>query len=113
MSAKNALIYRCVHFGLIDESKGPRFFGASRMICVIRASRGVTSPLLLLSKTTARSKKAIGDASLMVSLGMDATKLRDMVQAAEALVANWTTRTAEAWIVILERWARICFCRIA
>jgi hypothetical protein len=36
-----------------------------------------------------RSKKAIGDTELMKRLEIDEPKFRDMVQASEALFANW------------------------
>ena len=79
----------CFVLGLLDENNGPRFFGASRIICVIWTTGGESSSLLLLSKTTVRHKKALRDAQLIKSLGIDETKLRDMAQSAEAQLANF------------------------
>jgi len=79
----------CFVLGLLNESKDNIFFGASRVICTIWTLNEYISPLLLLSKTTMRSKKAIGDTELMKRLEIDEPKFRDMVQASEALFANW------------------------
>jgi hypothetical protein len=79
----------CFVLGLLDENNGPRFFGASRIICVIWTAGGESSSLLLQSKTTVRHKKALGDTQLIKSLGIDEAKLRDMAQSAEAQLANF------------------------